>query len=89
MALNGFFTPAETFNEGLKRAWKHLRYGDQFGKERIMRYDFFGTPKDIVPRLEQHIGARAKHFICKWILSAAEIPAVIEMVGKEIITDFT
>jgi hypothetical protein len=88
MGLNNMWLMAESVDEAAGKAYKEARYGPQFNRERAMQYDFLGTAKEIVPRVEQFIDAGCGYFICKVEGPNADVPSQMEHLTREILPQF-
>lgn len=88
MGLSTSTTIADSYEEGLDKAIRNLRYGEAFTPEQVQRYDFVGTARDIVARMEQFVEAGCRNFICKLQSPTEEVPAHMGYLAKEVASHF-
>ncbi len=87
-AVTTFWLMRPTLDEAIDVAAKKMRYGRELSRERIMRYDILGSPKDTIERLEKFVEAGARYFICNWSCDPPEVSHHLEWIAKEVIPHF-
>ncbi|MBI2165514.1 MAG: LLM class flavin-dependent oxidoreductase [Chloroflexi bacterium] len=87
MALNNFWFIDESFDKALERAYG-FRNAPAISKEKVVPYDFLGTSREIVPKLEQFIDAGCRHFVCKLECSQEALPSHLDYLAREIAPHF-
>lgn len=87
MSLNNFWFIGDSYDEALERAYGP-RSAPPIRREQVVHYDFVGTAKELVPRIEQFIEAGCRDFVCKLESPAEQLPAHVEYLAKEVIPHF-
>jgi probable F420-dependent oxidoreductase len=88
MSLNNFFFIGDSYEEALKRAYGP-RGAPPIPLERVVDYDFIGTAKELIPRIEKFIEAGCRDFVCKLESPNEQIAKHMKYLAKEVIPHFT
>ena len=87
MGLNCFMFIDDSYGAALERAYGP-RSAPPIGRERVEQYDFLGTAKELVPRIEQYIDAGCRHFVCKLETTPEQVATHMEYLAKEVVPHF-
>ena len=87
MSLNNFWFIGDTYDEALERAYGP-RSAPPIRQDQVVHYDFIGTAKELVPRIEQFIDAGCRDFVCKLESPPEQISVHMEYLANEVIRHF-